>query len=464
MAHAALPELTMMQQATTNAPSTGSDEKLDTPTDGTEDGKEASVESGVVQTAGLEDQTSSGKQTPAQRRKAFMQFAALCCSIFVAGWNDGTLGPLLPRLQEVYHVGYAVISLIFVVSCVGAIIGSCTFLYLTDRLGYGLVVVLASLAMMIAYALQAAAAPFPVFVVAYFFIGYGGAFLNSGSNVFLASVSVGKASTRFGVLHGVYGLGAMASPLVSTQFARFPHWSFVYIVHIGLLAVTVVMQAVTFKFKSQEECAREIGLPPPEKEPDSLLQRYKRVFRLRVVHLMAFFAFVYVGIEVSIGSWIVTYIINLRHGGPSSGYISSGLFGGIMIGRVALLPLSKLIGDRRAIFVYILAVIGLELVVWLVPSLIADAICVSFVGFFMGPLFPIMTNHAGRILPPDLISGGVGWIASWGAAGAAVFPFITGAIASKTGIGALQPLVVALSGVLFVTWGCIPRSRKQIQG
>lgn len=43
-------------------------------------------------------------KTPAMRRKAQIQFATLCWSIFVAGWNDGTLGPLLPRLQEVYHV------------------------------------------------------------------------------------------------------------------------------------------------------------------------------------------------------------------------------------------------------------------------------------------------------------------------------------------------------------------------
>lgn len=43
-------------------------------------------------------------KTPAMRRKARVQFATLCWSIFVAGWNDGTTGPLLPRLQEVYHV------------------------------------------------------------------------------------------------------------------------------------------------------------------------------------------------------------------------------------------------------------------------------------------------------------------------------------------------------------------------
>ncbi|KAI9065306.1 MFS general substrate transporter [Trametes sanguinea] len=401
--------------------------------------------------------------TPAMRRRALLQFVALCCSMFVAGWNDGTLGPLLPRIQEVYHVGYAIVSLIFIVSCTGAVLGSCTFLYLFDRLGYGLVVVLASCMMIIAYCLEAAAVPFPVFVTAYFFIGYGGSFLNSGSNVFLASVSVGKASNRFGILHGVYGLGAMVSPLVSTQFAQISRWSFVYLVHVGLVLLTLVTQVLAFRLQGQADCARAIGLPPPETE-SSLLQRYKRALSMRVIHLMALFAFVYVGVEVSIGSWIVTYVINLRHGGPDSGYIPSGLFGGLMIGRIALLPFSKLVGERRVIFVYILAVLGLELAVWHVQSVVADAICIAFIGIFLGPMFPIMTNHAGGIIPPDLISGGVGWIAGWGAAGAAVFPFVTGAIASKTGIKSLFPLVVALTGLLFCVWACVPRSRRQIKG
>lgn len=82
----------------------------------------------------------------------------------------------------------------------------------------------------------------------------------------------------------------------------------------------------------------------------------------------------------------------------------------------------------------------LELVIWFAPNLLAGAISVSFVGFFLGPMYPILMNHAGRILPHELMSGAIGWIASWGAAGAAIFPFITGAIASKAGIGSLQPV------------------------
>lgn len=44
----------------------------------------------------------------------------------------------------------------------------------------------------------------------------------------------------------------MASPLISTQFSHMRHWSFVYLVHIGLLVITVTMQTITFKFQSQE--------------------------------------------------------------------------------------------------------------------------------------------------------------------------------------------------------------------
>ena len=88
----------------------------------------------------------------------------------------------------------------------------------------------------------------------------------------------------------------------------------------------------------------------------------------------------------------------------------------------------------------IIALYSLELVVWLVPNLYAGALSVCFVGFFLGPIYPILMNHCGRVIPPDLISGAIGWIACWGAAGAAVFPFITGAIASKAGIVSLLPV------------------------
>ena len=48
-------------------------------------------------------------QTKAQRLRARIQFATLCWTFYLAGWNDGTTGPLLPRIQKVYSVGVLVI-------------------------------------------------------------------------------------------------------------------------------------------------------------------------------------------------------------------------------------------------------------------------------------------------------------------------------------------------------------------
>lgn len=74
------------------------------------------------------------------------------------------------------------------------------------------------------------------------------------------------------------------------------------------------------------------------------------------------------------------------------------------------------------------------------PSISGNAVAVSFIGFVMGPMYPIAMNHASRILPDWLITSSISWITCIGWTGAAGVPFMTGAIASKVGIKALQPL------------------------
>ena len=37
-------------------------------------------------------------------QKAKIQFFTLCWTLFLIGWSDSSTGPLLPRIQSVYHV------------------------------------------------------------------------------------------------------------------------------------------------------------------------------------------------------------------------------------------------------------------------------------------------------------------------------------------------------------------------
>ena len=64
------------------------------------------------------------------------------------------------------------------------------------------------------------------------------------------------------ILHAMYGVGAMCSPLVTTQFTRMPHWSFVYLVTIVLISMTAVLQLLVFKLRPQEGWLWVSFLPP----------------------------------------------------------------------------------------------------------------------------------------------------------------------------------------------------------
>ncbi|KAF8966641.1 MFS general substrate transporter [Flammula alnicola] len=398
--------------------------------------------------------------TRQQRNLARVQFVALCWTLFLAGWNDGTTGPLLPRIQEVYHVNFTIVSLIFVFACVGFIVGALANMYLTDKFGFGKTLVLGSLCQVIAYSIQCSAPPFPVFVMAYTINGAGIALQDAQANGFVATLK-NHAETKMGVLHAAYGLGAFASPLAATQFAQLPRWSFHFLASLGIAVSNTIVLVSIFKLKTQDDCLEQAGEVIPEKTAESQGGTFKQVTRTRAVHLLAIFILIYVGVEVTVGGWIVTFIIDVRGGGPSSGYISSGFFGGLTVGRVALLWVNKKVGERRVLFIYAALSIALEIVIWFVPSLIGNAVAVSIVGVLLGPMYPIAMNQASRILPRWILTGSIGWIAGFGQAGSAVLPFMTGVIAQKRGIKSLQPLLVSMMAFMMFLWALVPKAPRR---
>ncbi|KAJ7927613.1 hypothetical protein B0H13DRAFT_1971152 [Mycena leptocephala] len=77
-------------------------------------------------------------------------------------------------------------------------------------------------------------------------------------------------------------------------------------------------------------------------------------------------------------------------------------------------------------------------------------------------MYPIVMNHVGRVIPRWLLPGSIGWIAGFGQTGSAFLPFVTGAIASKTGIRALQPLLISMMALLPILWALVPISPQRL--
>ena len=52
----------------------------------------------------VEEHTQPHILSEGENRVARHQFLALCLSLFLIGWNDGSIGPILHRIQEYYDV------------------------------------------------------------------------------------------------------------------------------------------------------------------------------------------------------------------------------------------------------------------------------------------------------------------------------------------------------------------------
>jgi fucose permease len=77
----------------------------------------------------------------------------------------------------------------------------------------------------------------------------------------------------------------------------------------------------------------------------------------------AIFLFLYGGVEVAIGGWIVVFMRNVRHGSAfASGMAETGFWLGITVGRFVLGFVSPRLGERLAIAIYLSLSIALELI------------------------------------------------------------------------------------------------------
>ncbi|KEP55841.1 MFS transporter [Rhizoctonia solani 123E] len=263
--------------------------------------------------------------------KLLHQFSVLCWMhlyiVLQSGWNDATTGPLIPIIQARYNIGFIVVSMLFVSNCVGYLSAAVINIHLTDRLGFGKVILLGGVLQILAYAVLAPAPPFPVICISYAINGFGISLHNAQANGFVAELPK-NTSAKLGLLHAGYGAGAFIAPLVATQFAQIPRWSLHYLTSLGISLANSIALFVVFRLRQQHEV---METPGPHADTAGTSRNdeniYGAVFSSRAVQLLAIFSWVYVGTEVTVGGWIVTFIIEERGGGASAGYVSSGFFG-----------------------------------------------------------------------------------------------------------------------------------------
>ncbi|KAH7114442.1 major facilitator superfamily domain-containing protein [Dendryphion nanum] len=395
------------------------------------------------------------------RTNTWRTFAAFW-SFVVMGSNDAAYGALIPYLQEYYNLNFIVISLVFLSPLAGYTASALLNNAIHLKWGQRGVAFIAPGCHILAYIIIAIHPPYPVLVIIFMIAGFGNGLADAAWNAWIGNMQ--NPNEVLGFLHAFYGLGAVLAPLIATTMItkgdKLPWYYFYYV----MIAMAVIESATSISafWGATAEVFRANNPRTPGSKDNRMKEALIRLPYARVTWACALFLLGYVGIEVALGGWIVKFMLEVRKGGDfASGMTATGFWMGITVGRIVLGFVTPKIGEKMAIAIYLPITMGLELIFWLVPQFYVSAVAVSLQGFFLGPLFPAAVVAATKLLPRHLHVSAIGFAAAFGGSGAAIFPFIVGAIAEAKGVQVLQPIILALLAVIMGIWLCLPRIHKK---
>lgn len=384
------------------------------------------------------------------------RFLGTIYAFILMGMTDGAVGALLPYIETYYSISYTAVSLVFLSPFIGYTLAALSNSLVHHHFGQVGIAVLGPVCRLIGIIPLVFHPPYPVLPVVLAFTGYGNGIEDSAWNAWIGNMH--NANELLGLLHGAYGLGATIGPLIATAMVTKGglEWYTFYYVMIGLDGVGLVFLTVAF-WRATGKLYRAQFLDTTGGKRTTT----RTVLKEPITWILAMFLLGYVGAEVSLGGWITTFMLRVRNAEPFLAGLTVTFFWlGLTVGRVVLGFVTGRIGEKLAITIYLVLSIVMQVLYWTVPNFAASATFATFLGFFLGPLFPAAIVAATKLLPSDYHVSAIGFAAAFGGGGAALFPFAVGAIAQSKGVEVLQPICLAILIFILLMWWFLPGGLK----
>ncbi|KAI8097422.1 major facilitator superfamily domain-containing protein [Halteromyces radiatus] len=393
-----------------------------------------------------------------------------CFMSIVIGLNDGAIGFMIPQFKQYYGVSNQALSFLFLSNATGYIICAPLNGLFVQSLGQKGTVFMAGGFALLAYLLIMNGFDYRLTCLLMVFQGAGMALLDAGMNVLAAHLPF--ATLMLNIVHALYSVGAAVSPVVgSTLIANKLSWKWLYAFLSIISLVNMIIIAIGLRHTEKENSSSvnhgddtddtvstDRPLESSELQVDkSARQMIHDAIMNRITLLCALYILIYVGLEVTLGGWGYTYLIEGKHGDViQMGRVLSLYWAAMAIGRILLGYLSGRYGERSSINVFtLLTLIGI-VNIWQVDDLRIDATVYVIIGFLLGPMFPTAISVASKSIPKEMIPTSIGFIAGVGASGAAFLPFITGQIAGHYGMLCLPIVCLVMAIVMQVAWILMP--------
>ncbi|GCE15915.1 hypothetical protein KTT_57740 [Tengunoibacter tsumagoiensis] len=373
------------------------------------------------------------------RYRVWVAFFAL----LLVGLNDGVIGILIPSFRSYYHVNDATIGLLFLCSTLGYLPTTLSSGWMMEKLGLRTYLITGILLYVVLFILLSLHPPFVMVMALLFLIGACAAIVDPGFNAYIATFP--DNTVVFNFLHAFYGLGALIGPLLASSIiALSSGWNLVYAVEAA--AAAVLLAGFLLAFRSWQETPHGTG----DQVQGNI---FLATLRLRLVTMAAFFLLFYVGVEVSTGAWGFTFLTDLRLGVPlQMGWIISGYWTGLTLGRIILANMAHRIGDKWLIQLCLLGVLLGLLLTWTFSQIGVNALGLGFMGFCLGPIFPTTIALLSRRVPGRLMPSAIGLVTGLGSMGAALFSWLAGNSIQHLGLWFLMPYEIILTLLMIGCW------------
>jgi MFS transporter, FHS family, L-fucose permease len=352
-------------------------------------------------------------------------FISLSIGLLFYGLISTLISVVLIHLKEIFELSYSISALIHLTFFSTYVIASFPASRMVKKWGYKLSLIVGCFAtglgcMIFYFGINTVS--YPLLISAVFVMAIGSTILLVICNLYIVLLGDHEhAAARLSIFHSFYAVGCFLAPLYGAEWVK-TWWgismdmdvnAYIKVLSMYIETPFIIMSnlmyllTVLFVFLNLPEFDTSI-LMPWNKFNDA--RKRVHVMHLKQLRLGAFAVFAYIGTEVALSEWLVTYFTEYTH------LYWAGYFIGLIIGSILLMYFSP----RLMLLVFTLAAAFLLIstmflsgwhILWIV----------SAIGFFNSILFPTIWSLAIK---------GIGRFAEQGAAimvmahvGGGIIPF-----------------------------------------
>ena len=335
---------------------------------------------------------------------------ALVCLAYVAfGLVTAVIGVVISRFQETYHVPLGVAGFLPFAFYLAYGLCSIPFGLLMDRKGGRPVILLGMCLMTLGCFLFYFSASWWLTIIMVFLIGVGVTAIQTAGNPIIRELGIpSRYSSNLTVIIGIGALGYAISPVMVPYFELKGYsWQTVYLI-FGVINLVLLVLLAAVRFPAGR----------PTEEETVRLDTMTMLLKNPLLILYTLGIFLYVGGEVGVSSYVVTYMERIHGVGlqdsiwmkgsfwyaafPSASALAVALFWALQaVGRMVIGPLMNHIKPRTIFLVcrglccisLLLAVLGSNRISLISFTLVGLFTCASFTLIFSGAIQSFDANH-----------------------------------------------------------------------